>query len=117
MSGAQQRKATREHYRETPVAGTDLVLYTWAEDTKVHTRISWPPHGIERPIEITLTFSDAEVDLLASAFKKDMTQETEQILVRIGNAVIVQCALLRKMQERDPRLQILPASERAGDNL
>jgi hypothetical protein len=90
---------TRENYRETAVAGTDLLLKAWTEGQRMMTVLSWPPHGIERPLGITLTLSQAEVDLLASCWASEMTPEASDLLVHISGAVLVQCVLLRKLQD------------------
>lgn len=106
----------RENYRETAVAGTDLLLKSWSEGTRIQTVISWPPHGIERPIVVTLTLSDDEVDILAAGFRGYAPGHDDEtallgkigaLMTRICHAVIVQCALLREMQELDPRMTIV----------
>jgi hypothetical protein len=101
----------RENYREVSVAGTDLMLKCWTEGTRLMTSISWPPHGIERPLNVTLTLSHDEVDLMASAFVSRDWAPAESLLVHIGAAVFVQCGVLRKMQEIYPDMTILPPSE------
>lgn len=100
----------RKNYRETPVRGTDLVMRSWSAGARVMTNLSWPPHGIDRPIEIALTLSDAEVDILAAASRSTLTTEAARLLLHIGDAVLVQCGVLRTMQEHDPQLTILPAT-------
>jgi hypothetical protein len=92
----------RENYREVSVAGTDLMLKCWTEGTR---------HGIERPLNVTLTLSHDEVDLMASAFVSRDWAPAESLLVHIGAAVLVQCGVLRKMQEIYPDMTILPPSE------
>jgi hypothetical protein len=101
----------RENYREVSVAGTDLILKCWTEGTRIMTVISWPPHGIERPLNVTLTLSSAEADRLAAAFVAHDWTTAESLLVHIGAAVLVQCGVLRKMQEIYPDMTILPPSE------
>jgi hypothetical protein len=87
----------RENYRETLVG--DLLLKTWSEGNRLMTVISWPPHGIVRPIGITLTLSQAEVDTLAACWRGEASPEAEATAINISHAVMAQCALLRAMQQ------------------
>jgi hypothetical protein len=66
---------------------------------------------MERPLNVTLTLSNAEADRLAAAFVARDWTPVEDLLVHIGAAVLVQCGVLRKMQEIYPGMMILPPSE------
>jgi hypothetical protein len=98
----------RENYRETMVPGSDLMLKCWTDGNRIMSVISWPPHGIERPMAIRLTLSDDEVSQLAQAFTSRDWTPVQDLLVNIGAAVLVHCGILRKMQEMVPDLKVSP---------
>lgn len=95
--------------REYDIAGTELKLFTATHDKQMSTRISWPPHGIERPVCIRLTLSEDEVTLLAGAWRGEKLDEALALAEHINHAVVLQCAMLRKMQAAESGLTVKPS--------
>lgn len=95
---------------ETPVAGTELVLFTSAQDDgMLSTRISWPPHGIEREVCIRLTLSKEEVEILACGWRGERLAEALTLSNHVAHSIALQCAMLRKLQALDPNIIIKPS--------
>lgn len=84
------------------------MVYSWTDGAGIRTRVSWPPHGIERPLGIWITLSADEVETIGDAYDTGLTADAEALLLNITNALLVQCGILRKMKAADPAMTLRP---------